>query len=216
MSTKVLLMDDHQIFRDGLKLLIDRQKSMEVVGEAGSGREAVQQAEKLQPDIIVMDIGMSDMDGIEATKAICAAQPQARIIALSIYSEKIFVSEMLNAGAKGYLPKNAASDELIVAIKAVVGGKGYLSPLISGDVIDDYVRSLKSREMRKPAMLTLQEKEVLRLIALGCNSKVVAKRMKVKTHTVKAYRKRIMKKLDLGGIADLTKYAIDHHMLGND
>jgi len=209
MSTKVLLMDDHQIFRDGLKLLIDRQKSMEVVGEAGSGREAVQQAEKLQPDIIVMD-------GIEATKAICAAQPQARIIALSIYSEKIFVSEMLNAGAKGYLPKNAASDELIVAIKAVVGGKGYLSPLISGDVIDDYVRSLKSREMRKPAMLTLQEKEVLRLIALGCNSKVVAKRMKVKTHTVKAYRKRIMKKLDLGGIADLTKYAIDHHMLGND
>jgi two-component system, NarL family, response regulator NreC len=216
MSIKVLLVDDHQIFRDGLKLLIDRQKSMKVVGEAGSGREAILQAEKLQPDIIVMDIGMSDMDGIEATKAICAAQPQAFIIALSIHSENIFVSEMLNAGAKGYLPKNAASDELIVAIKAVVGGKGYLSPLISGDVIEDYVRSLKSKEMRKPTALTLQEKEVMRLIALGCSSKVVAKRMKVKIHTVEAYRKRIMKKLGLGGIADLTKYAIEHRMLDND
>ncbi len=216
MSMKILLVDDHQMFRDGLKLLVEREKDMETVGEAGSGREAVEQVQKLKPDVVVMDISMSEMDGIEATREITAAHPEVLIIALSVHSEKVFVSEMLHAGAKGYLPKNAASDELIMAIKAVVAGKGYLSPLISTGVISDYVRNLKDKDKKKSVELTVQEREVLRLIALGFSSKTAARRMKISTSTVNAYRRRMMKKLDLGGIADLTRYAIEHNVIEED
>jgi DNA-binding NarL/FixJ family response regulator len=210
MSIRVLIADDHKIMLAGLRSLLEKQTDIEVVGEADNGRKAVQMAQEKKPDVIVMDVSMPDLNGIEATKQIIESLPETRVIALSMHSDKRFVMGMLRAGASGYLLKDCASQELANAIDQVAGGKKYLSPEITGVVIDDFLMGGGSSEEVATAasQLSPREREVLQLIAEGWSTKQIASHLYVSIKTIETHRRQIMKKLDLHSIADLTKYAI--------
>lgn len=208
MRIKVLLADDHKIIRDGLRALIDAQPDMGVVSEAQNGREAIQLVRDLKPHIAVMDIGMPDVNGIEATRQITADLPETKVIALSMHSDKRFVGRMLQAGASGYLLKDCAFDELVQAVRTVVSNRIYLSPGITGVVIADYVHSFAPSESESTEILTNREREVLQLLAEGWSTKQIASHIYVSPKTVDTYRQKIMEKLDLHSIAELTKYAL--------
>ena len=208
MSIKIILADDHKIMRDGLRSLIEKQSDMTVVGEADNGRIALQLCQKLQPDIVVMDIGMPDLNGIEATSQIIGSKIATKVIALSMYSDKSFVSKMLMAGASGYLLKDCAVDELILAIKTVIENKVYISPAVAGTVIAEYKRYCPVTEELEAPTLTTREKEVLQLMAEGISTKKIASHLNVSIKTVETYRQQIMRKLNLFTVAELTKYAI--------
>jgi DNA-binding NarL/FixJ family response regulator len=210
MSIRVLIADDHKIMLAGLRSLLEKQTDIEVVGEADNGRKAVQMAQEKKPDVIVMDVSMPDLNGIEATKQIIESLPETRVIALSMHSDKRFVMGMLRAGASGYLLKDCASQELANAIVQVAGGKKYLSPEITGVVIDDFLLGGGSSEEVATAasQLSPREREVLQLIAEGWSTKQIASHLYVSIKTIETHRRQIMKKLDLHSIADLTKYAI--------
>jgi RNA polymerase sigma factor (sigma-70 family) len=210
MSIRVLIADDHKIMLAGLRSLLEKQTDIEVVGEADNGRKAVQMAQEKKPDVIVMDVSMPDLNGIEATKQIIESLPETRVIALSMHSDKRFVMGMLRAGASGYLLKDCASQELANAIDQVAGGKKYLSPEITGVVIDDFLLGGSSSEEVATAasQLSPREREVLQLIAEGWSTKQIASHLYVSIKTIETHRRQIMKKLDLHSIADLTKYAI--------
>src|SRR3954469_1694467 len=167
MTTKILLADDHQIVREGLKSLLNSHEDMEVVGEARDGRSAVQMAKDLSPDVVIMDVGMPHLNGIEATRQITSREPDAKVVALSMHADRRFMGEMLKAGAKGYLLKDGAFDELATAIRSVVADKVYLSPKIADVVVDDYVRRVPGQEPSVFAKLTPREREVLQLMAEG-------------------------------------------------
>ncbi len=209
MGIRVLIADDHKIMLAGLRSLLEKQTDIEVVAEAENGRKAVQCAMDNKPDVVVMDVSMPDLNGIEATKQIVASLPDTRVIALSMHSDKRFVMGMLQAGASGYLLKDCASQELANAIFQVADGKKYLSPEITGVVIDDFLLGASSEKVATPtSLLSAREREVLQLIAEGWSTKQIASHLYVSIKTIETHRRQIMKKLDLHTIADLTKYAI--------
>jgi DNA-binding NarL/FixJ family response regulator len=209
MTVRVLIADDHKIMLAGLRSLLEKQSDIEVVGEAENGRKAVQLAQEKKPDVVVMDVSMPDLNGIEATTQILENLPETRVIALSMHSDKRFVMGMLRAGAAGYLLKDCASQELANAIAQVAGGKKYLSPEITGVVIDDFLRgSVQEEDETVASVLSAREREVLQLIAEGWSTKQIASHLYVSIKTIETHRRQIMKKLDLHTIADLTKYAI--------
>jgi DNA-binding NarL/FixJ family response regulator len=208
MNIKLLLVDDHRIVRHGLRALLEKETDMEVVSEAGSGRDAVQLAGEILPDVIVLDIAMPDMNGIDAARRIIADNPESRILVLSMLGDKRFVIEMFSAGVKGYLLKDCAADELVRAIRAVHQGEMYLSPQIAGIVIKDFIKLVPEASPETSPVLTSREREVLQLIAEGKKAKEIAFILSLSSKTVDTFRQSIMKKLGLNTIAELTKYAI--------
>jgi len=208
MSTRILLVDDHKIMIEGLRVLISNQADMEVVGEAENGRQAVELAMELKPDIIIMDLSMPDLNGIEAIGKIKAGFPDIKSLALSMHSDKRYVSRALSEGAAGYMLKHCAFEELIDAIKAIISGKRYLSPQLLGLVVDDYVSYVAKDESSVISFLTAREREVLQLLAEGFSIKEMSYMMKVSVKTVEAYRSQLMVKLGVQGVAELTKIAI--------
>ncbi len=208
MSIRVIIADDHQIVRDGLRTLLEKQPEFEVVAETENGRATVYLAKKLFPDVIVMDIAMPDLNGIEATRQIIMEQPDTKIVALSMHSDKRFVSEMLKAGASAYLLKDCAFEELVTAIRTVMSNKVYLSPGIAGVVIENYLRQAHKTDSSVFSVLSDREREVLQLMAEGRTTKEIATHLNVSIKTVETHRMNIMTKLDIHSIAELTKYAI--------
>ena len=209
MPIRVLIADDHKIMLAGLRSLLEKQVEFEVVGEAENGRKAVKMALETKPDVVVMDVSMPDLNGMEATTQVVDGLPETRVIALSMHSDKRFVMGMLQAGASGYLLKDCASQELANAIRQVADGKKYLSPEITGVVIDDFLKGRSSGEAATvKAVLSAREREVLQLIAEGWSTKQIASHLYVSVKTIETHRRQIMKKLDLHTIADLTKYSI--------
>lgn len=209
MDIRILLADDHKITRDGLRVLLEQQKHMTVVGEAENGRQAVRLALEHKPDVIVMDISMPELNGVEATRQILADLPETKIIALSMYSDKRYVVGMLKAGVSGYLLKNCAFDELVAAISAVVKNQHYMSQKIADTVMKDYASMLAVEEASSPAaQLTSREREVLQLIAEGLKTKDIADRIHLSIKTVETHRQQIMRKLNATSVAELTKIAL--------
>ena len=209
MGIRVLIADDHKIMLAGLRSLLEKQTDIDVVAEAENGRKAVQVAQEKKPDVVVMDVSMPDLNGIEATKQIIESLPETNVIALSMHSDKRFVMGMLRAGASGYLLKDCASQELATAIRQVAGGKKYLSPEITGVVIDDFLLGAQIEEAATAtSLLSPREREVLQLIAEGWSTKQIASHLYVSIKTIETHRRQLMKKLNLHNIADLTKYAI--------
>ena len=205
MNVKIIIADDHKIMRDGLRNMLENEAGMEVVAEAKNGREAVRLAEQLRPDILIMDITMDDLNGMDATRTIVAKELGTKIIALSMHADKRFVAGMFEAGAMGYLLKDCAYDELLQAIRQVLGGRTYLCSMISGVVIRDYIQRMRKNE---PSLLSPREKEILQLMAEGSTTKRIADQLKVSVKTVETHRQHVMEKLNIFSIAELTKYAI--------
>jgi len=209
MSIRVLLADDHTIMRSGLRSLLEKESDMEVVGEADNGRRTVQLARELSPDVVLMDISMPDLNGIEASRQIVSEVPDVKVVALSMHSDEQFVAQMLDSGAIGYLLKDCALEELCRAIRVVVANKSYLSPGIAGVVVETYRRRDRARgEPRRFGELTPREREVLQLVAEGKSSKEIASLLHVSIKTVEAHRHQMMDKLNIRSVAELTKYAI--------
>lgn len=207
MSLPVLLADDHEIVRVGLRVLIERLGGMAVVAEADSGRAAVQLAKKLKPAVVLMDISMPDLNGVDATRQMVAAAPGVKVIALSMHADTRYVAGMLQAGARGYLLKESVADEIGRAVQAVLAGEVYLARKIAGVVVQDYVQRLASEEGAS-SPLTGREREVLQLVAEGRSTKGIAAHLHVSIKTIETHRGQIMDKLDLHSVAELTKYAI--------
>ncbi len=208
MSTRVLLCDDHKIVREGLRSILENELRMEVVGQAEDGRAVVEITKKLVPDIVIMDISMPELNGIEATRQILAGLPKIKVIALSMYSDKRYIAEMLSAGASGYLLKHCALDELERAIQTVLSHKTYISPDIAGNFVQDYVDHLSSERPSGVSSLTAKEREVLQLLAEGRSTKEIAATLHVSVPTIDTHRQHIMEKLQLFTVAELTKFAI--------
>ncbi len=208
MPTKVLLVDDHAIIRQGLSSLLEKQPDIEVVGGVEDGRQAVETVRKLAPDLVIMDISMPNLNGIDATHKIVEEAGKIKIIALSIHSSRRFVAEMLKAGASGYILKDCLFDELMEAIKTVLGGGIYLSPKITGVVIDDYVQRLSKPSTSNGPVLSDREREVLQLLSEGKSTKQIAMSLHVSAKTIESNRRNIMEKLRINSVAELTKYAI--------
>ena len=208
MSIRILLADDHKITRQGLRSLLEKQQDMEVVGEAEDGRTTVSLVRELSPSVVIMDVTMPDLNGVEATRQIVGQSPDVKIIALSMHSDTLFVTEMLRSGASGYLLKDCAFEELARAIHAVVAGKTYLSPSVSGVVVDDYLHRLSKADFSDSQVLTDREREVLQLLAEGKSTKQIALKLHISVKTVETHRRQIMNKLDIHTVAELTKYAI--------
>jgi len=207
-SVKVILADDHRIVRQGLHSLLEKELDMEVVGEADNGRATVEMARDLKPDVIVMDITMPELNGIEATRQVLADDSAVRVLALSMHSDKRFVSGVLGAGATGYLLKDCVLEELVRAIRVVVADQTYLSPGIAGIVVEGYMRYLPEAENSILSALTAREREVLQLLAEGKTVKEIGYTLHLSVKTVETHRQQITKKLDIRTLAELTKYAI--------
>jgi DNA-binding NarL/FixJ family response regulator len=206
-TIKVLLADDHQIIRDGLRSLLTNEPDIEVVGEANDGRAAVEMTQRLKPDIVVMDITMPGLNGIEATRQVRAISSDIKVLALSMHADKRFVAGVLHAGASGYVLKNCAFRELIQAIHTVAVNQTYLSPTIADIVVESYVRH--SPLPASPlSVLTPREREVLQLIAEGLTLKKIAATLCVSPKTIETHREQIMRKLNASSVAELTKYAV--------
>ncbi len=201
---RVLLADDHTMVRQGFQLILSQQSDMEIVGEAGNGREAVELAEKLQPDVVVMDVAMPELNGIEATRRVLVSAPRTRVLALSMHKDSAYVREVLRAGARGYLLKDSVDHDLVTAVRAVARGDGYLSPGVSDSVLTDY-----RRHVTDPLdLLTAREREVLQHIAEGKTNKEIATLLKLSVYTVDAHRSRIMEKLNLHSTGELVRFAV--------
>jgi len=207
MPVRVLLIDDHDVVRAGLSNLLQRQHNAEIVGEASDGRKAVELVQQLSPDVVLMDIAMPGLNGLEATRQIRAADTGAKVIILSMHSDTQYVIEVLKAGASGYLLKNSVGQHLPLALKAAMDGKVYLSPEITGVVVDNVLRHTPA-ENRAIDVLTSREREVLQLLAEGKTSKEIATDLFISAKTVESHRAQIMEKLKLRTVAELTKFAI--------
>lgn len=208
MSIRVLLVDDHMIMREGLKSLLDQATDVVVVAQAANGVEALQKVEECCPDVVVMDLTMPQMGGIEATGRIVAAHPDIKVLALSMIQDKSCVVECLKAGAKGYLLKDCAGEELLGAIRSLASGESYLCSTITELVIREYTQLAAGSQLTAASSLSKREQEVLQLIADGKNTKEIAFMFGVSSKTVDVQRNNIMKKLNLYSIAELTKYAV--------
>ena len=208
MKTRVLLADDHQIVRDGVRSMLNHELDMEVVGEACDGKEAVQLARELHPDLIIIDINMPGMNGIEATRQICSEMPDVKAIVLSMHSDKRYVLEMLSLGASAYLLKDCAFKELTLAIDKVLHHKTYISPDVGGEVIKSCLEQLGMKEAESFSPLTPRERQVLKLLADGKHNKEIAEYLNMSIKTVEGHRQHIMERLNLHTVSELTKYAI--------
>jgi len=201
---RILLVDDHALVRHGFRMILAAQPDMEIAGEAGNGREAVELAQKLKPDVVVMDVAMPELNGIEATRRIIELAPRARVLALSMHKDAVYVREILRAGARGYLLKDSADADLLAAVRAVAKGDGYLSPGVSEAVLSDY-----RRHVTDPLdLLTSREREVLQLIAEGKTNKEIATSLTLSVYTVEAHRGRLMEKLNLHSTGELVRFAV--------
>ena len=206
---RILIADDHGIVRKGLRLQLEQNNEFEVVGEATEGREAVRMAEELQPDVVIMDIAMPNLNGIQATTQLVKKNPQVGVIILSMYSDETYLMRTLAAGAKGYLLKDSADVDLHRAVEVVAQGKPFFSPAIADTLLEDYMRQLQQRGLQDSYdLLTEREKEILQLLAEGKSNKDVAGMLNLSTNTVETHRTRIMQKLDLHSTADIVLYAV--------
>jgi DNA-binding NarL/FixJ family response regulator len=214
MAAKILLVDDHQILREGLRALLETQGDMEIVGEAGDGRTAFELVRSLHPDVVIMDVNMEGMDGIEVTRLIKRECPQTKVLALSMYLRSSFVSEMFKAGASGYLLKENAFVEVVQAINTILTGEKYACAKVAGLLVDAYVQV----DDRAPAQtsLTERETEVTRMLARGKSTKEIALLTHTSIKTVDACRRRIMRKLGINSVAELVIYAIREHLIDVD
>lgn len=208
MTIRVLVADDHRIMRDGLCNMLRQEDDMAVVGEANNGREAVALVKELAPDVVIMDVTMPELNGIEATRQITAGATRGRVIALSVHADRQFVAEMFKAGAAGYLLKMCAFEELASAIRLVVDGQTYLSPGVAADVMEDYTRLLPETGGSPVAILTDREREVLQLLAEGKGTKEIGLILHVSSKTIDTHRRQLMQKLNLHSLPELTKFAI--------
>jgi DNA-binding NarL/FixJ family response regulator len=201
---RIVLADDHGVVRQGFRRILDAQPDMEIVGEASNGKEALELAAKFSPDVVVMDVAMPELNGIEATRRMGEAAPRTRVLALSMHKDSVYVREILRAGARGYLLKDAVDEDLIAAVRAVSRGEGYLSPGVADAVLTDY-----RQHVTDPIdLLTSREREVLQLIAEGKTNKEIATTLNLSVYTVDAHRGRIMEKLNLHSTGELVRFAI--------
>ncbi len=207
MGTTILIVDDHQILRQGLRSLLEKLPGLEVLAEAEDGRTAVRLAQTLTPQLVIMDVGLPDLNGIEATRQVLLVSPHTRVIGLSMHSDRRFVSNMLKAGASGYLLKDSAFEELATAIKTVMAGKSYLSQEVAHIVFQDYVEGPKNQATAF-SVLTLREREVLQLIAEGRSNRQIATTLFLSIKTVETHRQQIMNKLKMHNVAELVRYSI--------
>jgi DNA-binding NarL/FixJ family response regulator len=207
MAYKILIADDHRLLREGLRVLLERE-GFQVVAEADNGREAVKLAKKLQPDVVVTDIGLPDLNGVEVARQVSAQAPNSKVLALSMHTDSRFILGVLEAGASGYLLKDAAFEELSGAIKAILKGQIYLSPSIAGVVVNQAFARSGAKSKPEQPRLSQREREVLQLIAEGKSTREIAAALYVSVKTVETHRKQIMDKLGLYSVAELTKYAI--------
>ncbi|HNY40555.1 MAG TPA: response regulator transcription factor [Bryobacteraceae bacterium] len=208
-AIRVLLADDHGVVRKGLRFLIENEQGFEVVGEAGDGREAVRLAKELTPDVVVMDIAMPQLNGIDATAQLLKASPSSHVLILSMHNDESYILRALEAGAKGYILKETAEDYLLGAIRGVAQGKPFFSPAIAQTLLEDYMRSLQQKGQQDSySLLTDREKEVLQLLAEGRSNKDVAQLLDLSVYTVETHRTRIMQKLNLHNTAELVLYAV--------
>ncbi len=201
---RILLAEDHALVRHGFRMILAAQPDMEIVGEAGNGREAIELAQTLKPDVVVMDVAMPELNGIEATRRLIELAPRARVLALSMHKDAVYVREILRAGARGYLLKDSADADLLVAVRAVAKGEGYLSPGVSDAVLSDY-----RRHVTDPLdLLTSREREVLQMIAEGKTNKEIATTLNLSVYTVEAHRGHLMEKLNLHSTGELVRFAV--------
>ena len=207
--TTILLVDDHAVVRQGFRMILSAESEFEVVGEAANGREAIGLAESLRPDVVLMDVSMPELNGIEATRRIVTDAPRTRVLALSMHRDTVYVREILRAGASGYLLKEAGDHDLLTAIRAVAQGQGYLSPAVSDAVLSDY-----RKHVTYPIdLLTSREREVLQLIAEGKTNKEIATALDLSTYTVESHRGRIMEKLNLHSAGELVRFAFRNGLI---
>ena len=203
-KTRILLVDDHAVVRSGFRLIINQHSDLEVIGEAGTGAEGVKQTLALRPDIVILDVGLPDISGVEATRRILESCPECRVLILSMHRDSVYVRETLRAGAKGYLLKDSIDEDLLKAIRCVARGEGFLSPAVSRTILDDY-----QQHMTDPLdLLTAREREILQLLAEGLTAKEIATRLDLSVYTVDAHRGRIMKKLNVHTGGDLIRFAM--------
>lgn len=206
---RIVLADDHAMVRQGFRLILAAQPDMEITGEAGNGREAVELVEKLHPDVVVMDVAMPELNGIEATRRLAASAPRSRVLALSMHKDSVYVREILRAGARGYLLKDSIDSDLVNAVRAVARGDGYLSPGVSDAVLTDY-----RRHVTDPLdLLTSREREILQLIAEGKTNKEIAVLLNLSVYTVEAHRGRVMEKLNLHSTGELVRFAVRNGLI---
>jgi DNA-binding NarL/FixJ family response regulator len=203
-TVRILLADDHSMVRQGFRRILEAQQDIEIVGEASDGREAVALVEQLKPDVVVMDVAMPGLNGIEATRRISEVSPRTRVLALSMHKDGVYVREILRAGARGYLLKDAFDADLIAAVRAVARGEGYIAPAVADSVLADY-----RQQVSDPIdLLTSREREVLQLIAEGKTNKEIAAHLNLSVYTVDAHRGRIMEKLNLHSTGELVRFAL--------
>ena len=206
---RILLADDHTIMRNGLRLLLERQPGFQVIGEAADGRETVEMTDTLHPDVVILDIAMPNLNGLEAARQIASKLPSIAVVILSMHSDESYVLRALKAGARAYLLKDSAESDLIAAIKAVTEGKAFFSPAISKMLVDDYVRRLQQRGVDDSyELLTTREREILQLLAEGKSNKDVANLLNLSPYTVETHRGNIMQKLNLHSVPELILYAV--------
>jgi two-component system response regulator NreC len=211
MSTKIriLLADDHKMVRQGFRLILTSQPDLEVVGEANNGREAVELAVQLKPDVVVMDVTMPGWNGIEATRRLRSLAPASRVLGLSVHRDPAYVREIIRAGAHGYLLKESADTDLLAAVRAVARGDGYLSPEVSIHLLSEY-----RKQVREPIdLLSAREREVLQMIAEGKTNKEIATALNLSVYTVDGHRSRIMDKLNLHSTGELVRFAMRHGLV---
>lgn len=206
---RILLADDHSVVRQGFSALLRAQADMDVIAEATNGREAVEKARELQPDVIVMDVAMPELNGIEATRRIQEEAPRSRVLALSMHKDAVYVREILRAGARGYLLKDSIDVDFISAVRAVARGDGYISPAVSDAVLSDY-----RKHVTNPIdLLSSREREVLQMIAEGLINKEIATKLNLSVYTVEAHRGRLMEKLNMHSTSELVRFAIRNGLI---
>ncbi len=213
---RIVVADDHQIVREGLKTLINAQPDMEVVGEAEDGRAAWVLAKRLQPDVVLMDVSMPEMNGAEATARLLKDCPQVKVLALTVYEDKGYLQQLLKAGAAGYVLKRAVMEELVRAVRTVAGGGSYVDPTLAGRVVSSYIRQDTGGGKQPVAELSEREEQVLRLAAWGYSNKEIAAKLQISVKTVETYKVRLMEKLDLRSRADIVRYALHQGWLQED
>lgn len=210
---KLLLVDDHAVVRSGIRMLLQAQSDMEIVGECEAGSEAVAQVRALRPDVVLMDVEMPDMSGIEATRQIKAAAPETAVVALTMYEDDQYFFEMLKAGASGYVPKRAAPNELVHAIRTVSRGEVFLYPSLAARLVHNYLHREEATDEAELSDLTPRENEVLILIAEGLTNPEIADKLTISVKTVDRHRENIMRKLNMHNRIDLVKYAIKQGLI---